>query len=241
MNNAKKRTIVALFAVMILTTGLVPAAEKAEIKPAQLEKQMPDFELPTYDGKTFRLSDLKGKNVMLVFPRGYAAKDHWCNLCNYQYADMVEYDKAKKLRDKYNLEIVYILPYDKETVSDWFSQFPSQLEKIENWKNPKDTSKLNDGQKKWSAFLKKEYPKTFVYTSDNLPAPYPILIDEKRELSRGLDLFRTEWSGQKVEQNIPAIYLIDSNGTVKFKYLGQNTFDRPSMEYIEEIIKTFLK
>jgi peroxiredoxin len=31
----------------------------------------PDFELPDYTGKPARLSDFRGKNVLLVFNRGF--------------------------------------------------------------------------------------------------------------------------------------------------------------------------
>jgi cytochrome oxidase Cu insertion factor (SCO1/SenC/PrrC family) len=31
----------------------------------------PDFELPTAEGQTVRLSSLQGKNIILVFYRGY--------------------------------------------------------------------------------------------------------------------------------------------------------------------------
>jgi peroxiredoxin len=32
----------------------------------------PDFELRDYAGKSFRLSDLRGRQVLLVFNRGFA-------------------------------------------------------------------------------------------------------------------------------------------------------------------------
>ncbi len=31
----------------------------------------PDFELPDYNGKLVRLSDFRGRNVLLVFNRGF--------------------------------------------------------------------------------------------------------------------------------------------------------------------------
>ena len=38
----------------------------------QIDTPAPDFELPDFDGRLFRLSDLRGKkNVLLVFNRGF--------------------------------------------------------------------------------------------------------------------------------------------------------------------------
>jgi peroxiredoxin len=36
-----------------------------------LNTPAPDFELPDYSGKLVRLSDFRGKNVLLVFNRGF--------------------------------------------------------------------------------------------------------------------------------------------------------------------------
>ena len=58
-------------------------------------------------------------------------------------------------------------------------------------------------------------------------------------MSRGLDLFTLAWDNSKVEQNIPAVYLLDRQGNVRFKYLSQNTMDRPSGDYLLEILNKF--
>jgi peroxiredoxin len=50
---------------------------------------MPDFTLPAYQGGTVTLSALRGKNVMIIFPRGYAAENYWCTICNYKYAELI--------------------------------------------------------------------------------------------------------------------------------------------------------
>jgi peroxiredoxin len=74
-----------------------------------------------------------------------------------------------------------------------------------------------------------------------VPTPFPILIDAERKLSKGLGIFSTEWSGSKVDQNIPSVYIIDKNGMLKFKYIGQNTWDRPSYENLFKILKLINK
>ena len=58
-------------------------------------------------------------------------------------------------------------------------------------------------------------------------------------VSRGLDLFTLAWDNSKVEQNIPAVYLLDRDGNVRFKYLSQNTLDRPGSDDLLEILKKF--
>ncbi|MGJ8676294.1 MAG: redoxin domain-containing protein [Akkermansiaceae bacterium] len=43
-----------------------------EMKPVEINSKAPDFELVDQDGKTKKLSDYTGKNVILVFSRA-----HW--------------------------------------------------------------------------------------------------------------------------------------------------------------------
>ena len=68
-------------------------------------------------------------------------------------------------------------------------------------------------------------------------APFPILVDGERTLSKKLDLFRNEWNGSKVDQNIPSVYIVDAAGVLQFKYLGQNTVDRPGYDYILKVLE----
>ncbi len=181
---------------------------------------------------------LRGKNVLIVFPRGRVG-DHWCQICHYQYAELVELEKRLQLRKKYNLEILFVLPYDRATVEHWVAILPEQLAVIEKWKNPGDPAKISAGEKRWMETVRLHMPKKFVYKKENIPTPFPILIDGERLVSRGLDLFTLAWDNSKVEQNIPAVYLIDRLGNVRFKYLSQNTMDRPSSDYLLEILKKF--
>ena len=68
-----------------------------------------------------------------------------------------------------------------------------------------------------------------------------VLIDEGAKVSKGLGLFTTEWSGAKIEQNVPTVFLIDKKGIVRFKYISQNTFDRPQAEYLLKFLETMGK
>ena len=239
MKNPKQWiAILVIFASLALfnLTAHFSFAQEQEIKPVVVEQPMPDFTLPTYQGDTVTLSKLKGKNVLILFPRGYAAEGRWCTICNYRYAELVELEKAAGIREKYNTEILVVLPYSKEIVQAWLDSFPEQLEKIRTWKNPPDPDKLDEAGKQRTARSKVIFPKDIIWEKGEVPAPFPILIDAERKVSKGLGLFATEWSGSKVDQNIPSVYVVDKNGVLQFKYIGQNTFDRPGYEYLIKVL-----
>ncbi len=67
----------ALFAVLLLAAALLLgppfAAAEDEILPLKVKvgEKAPDFALPSADGKTVRLSDYAGHNVLIDFYRGY--------------------------------------------------------------------------------------------------------------------------------------------------------------------------
>lgn len=79
------------------------------------------------------------------------------------------------------------------------------------------------------------FPKDLSLKSGHTDHPFPILIDAKRTVSSGLGLFTTNWSGSQVEQKIPAVYLIDAQNLLRFKYVSQNTLDRPEYDYLLKI------
>jgi peroxiredoxin len=226
-----RQILVGIAITVILTAGLL-LAQGSEMRPVTVGQPMPDFTLPMLQGGEFTLGQLKGKNAMLFFPRGLAGEDHWCHICNYQYAELLEIEEKKKIREKYNLEIVYILPYSKEMIAQWIDAFPAQLGDLENWKNPEDPEKLDERGKRRMAFARQAFPKSFLFEKGEVPMPFPILIDGERTVSKGLGMFTEEWGGSKIDQNVPTVFLIDKEGIVQFKYFSQNTFDRPGFDYL---------
>ena len=193
---------------------------------------------PNLNGKEIALSDFKNKKVLLIFPRGKVSDDYWCSLCHLQYSELAKLEIDKNLRKKYNLEIIFILPYIKDTVDRWMKYMPKAMATIEKWKNPDDPD--NEKLKKWAETVKKINPETITYKDGKFPFPFPILIDADHSLSSTLDIYRTDWNGGSTGQNIPAVFILDENGVVKFKYISQNTMDRPHAEYLAEVIEKLM-
>jgi peroxiredoxin len=235
----KSSTLLILLGICLaITLSSFPAlSQEPEVKPALLEQPMPDFTLPAFQGGSVSLSSVKGKNVLIVFPRGYAAEGRWCTICNYKYAELVDLEKTEQLRKKFNLEILYVFPYGKETVQKWLDDLPAQLDKIKSWKNPFEADLKDEKVKARMEMARKGFPKELSAEKGKVPVPFPILMDEDRKVTKGLGLFMAEWSGSKVDQLIPSVFVIDKQGIVQFKYIGQNTWDRPSWDYMKKVLE----
>jgi len=215
-------------------------SQKKPLDLAILGEPLKDFSLPVYNGGEFQLSVEKGKNILLVFPRGYYDKDVWCDICAYEYLDLVDEFYNNKLAEKYNLDLVIILPYDRSTIEKWLMELPEVNESLEAGKHLPDTL-TNEKAMTWVRFANKHYPKTFNFKKGETPQPFIILMDEKHELSERLEIFRTEWWGTSVEQNQPTFILLDNDGKVVFKYISQHTIDRPTSGYLLKIMDAFIK
>jgi peroxiredoxin len=231
----------ALILVMVLFTGLINGFSQKKIRVAELGFPISDFTLPSLQGENVSISDFKGKNILLVFPRGRVQDTNtWCNICMYQYADFSDLVLNRDIQKKYKLQIIYVLPYNRAVVQQWVQDFPEKLQELEGWKNPPDSLKNDPGTMAWAEKARKILPKTFSFEKGKVPTPIPILIDADRTVSKGFDLFRTEWNGSKVDQNQPAVYIIDAQGIVRYKYISQKTTDRPSAEYLLKVLQSDL-
>ena len=232
--------LVALCLCLAASGAVVQAQAQTQapvLRPVTVGSPMPDFTLPAYQGGTVTLSALKGRTVILIFPRGYSAPGSWCHICNYQHSELVEYEAARQFRRAANVEILFVMPYAKEAVADWIDKYPQQLVDIELSKNPPDPSKLDDAGRARVERSRRIYPKTFQVTKGQVPIPFPILVDADRAVSKGLGLFTTDWGGSKAEQNVPTVFVIDPAGVVQFKYLSQSTVDRPGVEHLVKVVE----
>lgn len=241
--NRKKRIVgIMLTAVfsMVMFFLTFAFAQRKPLDLALLGNELRDFSLPFYQGGTFTLSEFRGKNVLLHFPRGYYDKDWWCDICAYQYFDLVNENEKRNLAELFNLEIVVVLPYDTKTIGKWLLDMPKVYRSLANWKFI-DPDSAGDREMNWSAYVKEYFPKEFDYKRGNVPIPFKILVDADHALSERLDIFRTEWWGTQVDQNVPTTILLDGEGRVVFKHVSQYTLDRPSVAYLIKIMETFLK
>ena len=67
------RLLVILLPIAAVLPGSPYAAAQDQMLPLKIEvsEKAPDFALPSADGKTVRLSDYAGHNVLIDFYRGY--------------------------------------------------------------------------------------------------------------------------------------------------------------------------
>jgi len=237
MKKSLPRIAFVLF-LAIAGSALLPA-QAEPITPANLGDRFPAFALAAVQGGEVSLAALKGKNVMIVFPRG-RVDDHWCQICHYQYAELAELEKALQFRKKYNLEVLFVLPYDQATVRHWVDIFPEQLAVIDKWKNPTEEELKNPRARVWMEKARALLPKKLLASKENIPVPFPILVDGERKLSQGLQLFTLSWDYSYVEQNVSTVFILDGEGRVRFKYYSQGTTDRPGADFLLKFIERML-
>ena len=168
-----------------LALGLAPAvsssthlsAQSQPLRPVTVGSPMPDFTLPSYQGDEITLSARRGKNVMIVFPRGHSRPGSWCHICPYQHSEFVEYDEETEWQARANLEILYVLPYSREEIGQWLAAYPQLLQDNENAKNPHDPEGLDEAGRARMMRAREIYPKVFSAVPGQVPTPFPLLVD----------------------------------------------------------------
>lgn len=196
---------------------------------------MPEFSLPVYNGGTFNLSEYHGKNVMLIFPRGWTG-NNWCSYCPYQYLELEKLEQEQHIMKKYNVQVAYVMPYSSDRIKDWMEKFPAGLEVIEGIKNPANAPQAGSIQAEYADWVRKNFPLVFKAEKNDPHKIIPVLVDEDRSLSRQLKLFTNFWDGVSAEQNIASVFIIDKKGVLRYKYIGQMTEDRPAIDFLLNII-----
>lgn len=226
---------------LLLFAASYAYSQNENVQVGIVGEKFSDFTLKTYQGSQVSTSDLRGKNILLISSRGKYNDAYWCGICFYQYAEYAYLELTQKIREKYNMEILFLLPYNKDTLASWEKNFPGGLAYMDKSRNPDNPQNLSDAQKNWMNFVRNHYPRTFNFTDKKIPLPLPVLMDDKQEVSKGLDVMRMEWDGTKVFQNVPVVYFIDAAGVLRFKYISQSTADRPTAEYVLNFIESITK
>lgn len=223
-----------VLAILVLNPGFLHAQGNMT-GPVTVGQQMPDFTLPIYQGGDMTLSKLKGKMVLLIFPRGKFKPDEWCHFGIYKYVELCELEKEMKLKEEFNLEIFYVISYSREMIDDWFIKFPKHLSDIERWKNPANADNLTGRRKAFMERVRRSFPRKLDYQTSDIPKPIPILIDADAAVAKGLGLHKPGWDRGEGPQNIPTVFIIDKSGKLQFKYHSQNTWDRPGYNYLLKV------
>ena len=213
-------------------------AQNENVFPITINEEFPEITLQTVEGKNVTIADIKGKNIMLIFPRGKVTENIWCPICHYQYLEMVKFDKKHDLREKFDMEIFFILPYSQDSLQNWVGAFSKSLETIKNWKYPIDEANVTENVREWMEYAREFFPHSFKFSAKKFELELPVLFDPDRKVSEGLQLFREEWGGTTVAQNVPTVFIIDKKGNVKFKYFSQYTNDRPDTKYIVKYLES---
>jgi len=232
-----KNYLITALILLFMVSNLL--AQKSVLEPIGIGETMGDFTLDTYQGDKFSLNDYKDKNVMMIFPRGKVLPHLWCPICYYQYAEIAELNNLKKLEKKHNLKIVYVLSHPKDSIDAWRNAANKGLQMIENWKYPKGDS-IPEGTLRWAEYVKEFFPKNYIRKDGKFDLPITILMDNKKELAKGLMLLKEEWGGTKVEQTMPTVFILDKEAKVRFKYHSQYTNDRPIAEYLAEVLEKMM-
>lgn len=236
----KTYCFVFFFTMTLVFTKNSFAQDAPSLQQVGVNEMMGDFTLKTYQGNEFSMSKLKGKNVLLVFPRGKVTPTIWCPFCYYQYVELADLAKSENWQKKYDLEIFYLLPYPNDSIISWMNGAQKGLSTIEKWKNKDSYKEMTKETKGWMDYITQFYPQKFELVNQQLDLSIPILIDKDHFVSGKLGLYMEEWGGTKVQQNIPTVFIIDKNGVIRFKYHSQYTNDRVNASYISEFLKKML-
>jgi len=208
--------------------------------PVTINEALPEYTLVDSEGGIISSKDLLGKKVMLVFIRGKVTKNLWCPICQYQYLELAEMEAKHKLRKKHNMEIFFVMPYSRDSLQNWINAFPTSIEIIEGWKFPKNEEELPQPTIDWATYTREFFPVTYKVFPGIKDLSLPVIFDPDQSVSIGLQIYRKEWGGTIVEQNVPTILIIDEKGIVRFKYFSQYTHDRTNANYLKKYLEKML-
>jgi len=229
--NIYTRTII--IALLLISTIY---AQNENVFPVTINEKFPEITLKSLEGNDVEINKLEAENILLIFPRGKVTEDIWCPICHYQYLELVQKDMEISFKENYDLDIFFVLPYSSDSLQSWINAMSTSLQTIENWKNPQGENSQNVNVIAWAEYSREFFPISFEHNNENFELHFPILFDPERKVSEGLMIFREEWGGTEVDQNVPTIFLLDKDRKVRYKYFSQYTNDRPDANYLTEYL-----
>lgn len=78
-----------------------------------------------------------------------------------------------------------------------------------------------------------DHTREFIGTAGK-PVPFPVAVDSTRAVVKA---YKLEKPTEKRVEVIPSLFLIDQTGVLRFKYIGQDPFDRPPLSHLEEVLR----
>lgn len=229
---------IARFGLVVTTFAIVagpPVLASEPLRPAILGDPLPAISLPALQGGEVSLAGLKGRNVVIVFPRVQYGENKWCTICNYGYAELAALDAAESFRRELNTEVLFVVPFGREITERWIDATPAELAKVRSWKTPKEDS---EKARAFAARARRHLPLDLPPGEGRPALPFPILLDADRAVTGGLGLFRTEWGGAKADQLVPSVFVLDREGVVRYKHVAQeSTWDRPTGREIVDVVR----
>jgi peroxiredoxin len=142
MRDASTRALVAL----LVALGVAGVACNKDPGP-QVGQPVPDFSLPDLEGRTHRLSDLKGKVVVLNF---------WATWCPPCIDEMPSLDRLSEALESKGVEVVAV------SVDERFSDIGEFVEKFQ----VTFTVLHDEGKKVSRTYQTFKYPETFILDRD---------------------------------------------------------------------------
>lgn len=221
----------------LVLLGVVLPVAQLSAEPVLPGQTFPAFDLPALQGGQVSLASLRGKNVIVVVPRVRYGEGKWCTICNYGYAELAALDASEDFRRATNTEVVFVSPFGRDITSAWIEATPAELAKIGAWKNPSAAALADPRTAEFTANARRLLSLDLVAEPGKVAKPFPILLDAERTLTGGLGVFSTSWGGAQTEQGIPAVYILDRDGVVRFKHVAQtSTWDRPETRTILDFV-----
>jgi len=173
------RTLLIGFSVFLLAVSASHAGKKGSQVPAANAKSRglvgqpaPDFSLPDGRGQTFRLSDRRGKVVVLAF---WAT---WCPPCR---AEMPGFAKLQKELAPEGVELVPIANDDPAQARDFLAK-----KKLDVW------SLMDEGHRVSGLYGANALPKTFVLDRNGVVVKAIIGKVSEADLRRAIETARAQ-------------------------------------------------